>query len=339
MKPLFQGKNSNNGELERSSNRRGRRSLSSRIGRRDALPYDAAVALRLLVSAQDDPNGRSFQYDFDSDRAQILLGRRGGVDVLLPHAAVSLVHARIERRAGDGGGYQLIDDRSTNGTLLNGARIAPGQWCPIERGDQIAIGEFLLAVADAEGGEVSAGESSISIARRMVAEVMGVLGPGAEHPTLTVAQPGQGSPRDAQLAVAEVGRRYTIGRAPGCDLVLADPSVAPEHLLVRRDYRGVSVVDLGSPHGLYINDRYAAEERGLRDGDLLQVGKITLRFSDPAEVYLRRLAEVPTPDRGAGSAATESASPLRSRGEAAVIAVASLVALLAVAGLVYLWSS
>jgi len=288
------------------------------------------MSLRLLVSAQGDPERRVFRYDFDADRAQILLGRRGGVDVLLPHASVSLVHARIERR---GGGYALVDDRSTNGTWLNGARLEPGQPRALRQGDKIAIGEFALEVASAEGDDAPAGESSISIARRMVAEVLGVLGPGAAHPTLTVA--ASGPPR--ALAIAEVGRRYLIGRDAACDLVLDDPSVAPEHVRVRRDYRGVTACDLGSGFGLYVNDRFAAGERGLRDGDLLAVGKVQLRYADPAEVYLRRLEQVP-PDEKPLTA--ESPKPLaRPRRELWVVAAAAFVALCAAAGMLYLWLS
>ena len=69
--------------------------------------------------SSDSGSRRVFRYEFDADRAQILLGRRGGVDVLLPDARVSLVHARIERRKG---AYYLVDDGSTNGTRLNGDR-------------------------------------------------------------------------------------------------------------------------------------------------------------------------------------------------------------------------
>src|SRR5260370_3544478 len=130
------------------------------------------MSLRLLVSAHGDPQGRVFRYDFDADRAQILLGRRGGVDVLLPHASVSLVHARIDRR---GDGYQIVDDRSTNGTWLNGARLEAGQPRPLQQGDKVVIGEFVLEVAAMEGDDAPAGESSISIARRMVAAVLRVL--------------------------------------------------------------------------------------------------------------------------------------------------------------------
>jgi pSer/pThr/pTyr-binding forkhead associated (FHA) protein len=290
--------------------------------------------LRLLVSAQGDPRGRLFRYDFDPHRAQILLGRRGGVDVLLPHAAVSSVHARIERR---GDSYQLVDDRSTNGTYLNGARLEPGEKRPLAEGDKIGIGEFIVEVAAVEADDPPTGESSISIARRMVSEVLGVLGPGGEHPSLTVVQ---GASTGARLMIAEEGRRYLVGRAPSCDLAIDDAQVAPEHLRIKRDYRGVTACDLESPTGLYVNDQFAAGERALRDGDRLTLGKAVLRFEDPAEVYLKKLEQVPTPEEARPRGGAERrAPPARPRGELAVVGIALAVAAVAAAGLVYLWVS
>jgi pSer/pThr/pTyr-binding forkhead associated (FHA) protein len=295
------------------------------------------MSLRLLVSAHGDPQGRIFRYDFDADRAQILLGRRGGVDVLLPHASVSLVHARIDRK---GDGYQIVDDRSTNGTWHNGTRLEAGQPRALSQGDKVTIGEFVLEVAALEGDDQPAGESSISIARRMVAEVLGVLGPGDQHPTFTTVAV-EGQPARPMLAIAEVGRRYVIGRDPACDLVLDDPSVASEHVRVRRDYRGVTVADMGSGYGLYVNDRFTNGDRGLRDGDTLAIGKVQVRFTDPAELYLRRLEQVATPEEPSPHTAptVRAPKPRPNRSELWVVLVAAGIGLCAILGLLYLWLS
>jgi pSer/pThr/pTyr-binding forkhead associated (FHA) protein len=284
------------------------------------------MALRLLVSAQGDPERREFRYDFGADRAQILLGRRGGVDVLLPHPNVSMVHARIDRR---GDGYALLDERSTNGTFLNGARLDPGVARPLAAGDAITIGGFHLQVATIEAEAAFAGDSSISIARRMVAEVLGVLGPGGEDPSLQVTTPASG----ARLQLTQSGRDYFVGRDPSCDLRIDDGSLALRHARLRRDERGVTASDLSSPSGLYVNDRFVPREALLRDGDLLALGRVRLRFADPAEVYLRRLEQVPTPE---DQAPREPAPAPRRRGELTVVAVAAAVALAAAAGLLWL---
>ena len=142
------------------------------------------VPLRLEVSAIGDSGSRRvFRYEFDADRAQILLGRRGGVDVLLPDQRVSLVHARIERRKGE---YYLVDDGSTNGTRLNGAPVASGMRQPLREGDQIAIGEYALMVSLPPSSAEARPESSLSMARGMVRDLLERLGPGESQPSFRV---------------------------------------------------------------------------------------------------------------------------------------------------------
>jgi pSer/pThr/pTyr-binding forkhead associated (FHA) protein len=287
------------------------------------------VALRLDVTALDDPQARAFRYDFDSDRAQILLGRRGGVDVLLPHANVSLVHARIERRGED---YYLVDDGSSNGTRLNGAPIAAGQRALLHDGDRVAIGDFTIHVAVGEGERFGTVENSGTVARRMVREVLERLGPGETQPSLLVLD---GPQAGATLTLADPGRAYMLGRGDGSDLRLDDVDMWREHAALVRDDRGVTVRDLGATPQLTVNQKPVDGQRLLHDGDVLRLGSTSLRYSDPAEVYLRKLetsheatpspAEVPLID---------------ARRPELVLAVLGIVAaLVAAAGLLYvlLW--
>lgn len=64
-------------------------------------------------------------------------GRNGGIWTELntiPYVSGS--HGRIERRASD---WIIIDNGSTNGTFINGARIAPGVGTPLHKGDKVKI--------------------------------------------------------------------------------------------------------------------------------------------------------------------------------------------------------
>jgi len=286
------------------------------------------VPLRLQVTALDDPQARVFRYEFDSDRAQILLGRRGGVDVLLPNSKVSLVHARIERRAGD---YFLVDDGSTNGTRLNGALIANGQRHPLRDGDRIGIGGFSLQVAIAESDINWRAESSGSIARRMVREVLERLGPSESQPTLTVLD---GPQSGVVLQLGDAERTFVLGRASGSDLRLDDVDMWREHAALVRDAEGVTVRDVGASPALTVNGERVAGSRALRDGDVLRLGDTSLRYADPAEVYLRRLETPGTPDESEPAPARPAPAPRRGP-ELWVIAIGALVALAAAAGLVY----
>jgi pSer/pThr/pTyr-binding forkhead associated (FHA) protein len=308
------------------------------------------MTLRLQVSALDDPTGRVFRYEFDDDRAQILLGRRGGVDVLLPQPSVSLVHARIERR---GAGYYLVDENSTNGTRVNGVRISAGRRVPLAEGDRIAIADFTVQVSI--GGKLDwRAESSGSIARHMAREVLERLGPGDTLPSLVVLD---GPQTGVVLTLGELGRTYVVGRAGKGDLRLDDVDMWRERAALVRDAEGVTIRDLGATPPVLLNGQRLDGARLLHDGDVILLGGTSLRFRDPAEVYLRQLetaadeppaatAAPPAPPAPAASPPAESPSapitkkvtappPRRPRPELIIAVVAMAAAALAAVALVW----
>ena len=69
----------------------------------------------------------------------------------------------------------------------------------------------------------------------------------------------------------------TIGRMPGCDVVLADPGASRRHAEVRRRDGAIWVVDLGSTNGTRVNGA-AVREAPLADGDEVTIGTTALRF-------------------------------------------------------------
>ena len=64
-------------------------------------------------------------------------GRRGGIwPELSTCQYVSGSHGRI---VGQPGGWKIVDVGSTNGTFVNGRRLATGEECQLKRGDKIRI--------------------------------------------------------------------------------------------------------------------------------------------------------------------------------------------------------
>jgi len=288
------------------------------------------VPLRLEVSAIGDSGSRRvFRYEFDADRAQILLGRRGGVDVLLPDARVSLVHARIERRKG---AYYLVDDGSTNGTRLNGTVVATGMRQPLREGDRITIGDYALSVSipSSHIGEARP-ESSLSMARGMVRDLLERLGPGESQPSLRVLD---GPQTGVMLTLGDVGRTYILGRAAGNDLRLDDVDMWREHAALERDELGVTVRSAGT-HVVSVNGEAVTAARLLHDGDTVTLGATSMRYQDPAEVYLRKLEEEQPHDPPAASAPIVVSRPP----EMALVVLGAIAALVALGGILYvlLW--
>lgn len=68
------------------------------------------------------------------------------------------------------------------------------------------------------------------------------------------------------------GARVTVGRGPGCNLLLdRDPAVSRAHALLVMAGGVVQVQDAGSTHGTYVNGR-RVEQAVLRSGDCVQFG-------------------------------------------------------------------
>ncbi len=67
--------------------------------------------------------------------------------------------------------------------------------------------------------------------------------------------------------------RLLVGRSSNCQLVLEDSMVSRRHaeLLVTED--SVTVVDLGSVNGVYLNSRRVRENQRMKEGDRLQIGQ------------------------------------------------------------------
>ena len=88
---------------------------------------------RLLVLS-GELRGREF--DVTQDLMRIGKSRQCGV--VLPDESVSRIHAEVRR---EGDAYRVVDQGSTNGTFIGGARISDGFLRP---GDVLALGRVQL---------------------------------------------------------------------------------------------------------------------------------------------------------------------------------------------------
>jgi hypothetical protein len=106
------------------------------------------------------------------------------------------------------------------------------------------------------------------------AEDAGWSGVAIEGPTLAVRSGGGIS---GELFPLE-GERVTIGRSPKSHIFLDDVTVSRNHAEIRVGPGGVSLQDLGSLNGTYVNRRRIEVEEPLVDGDELQIGKFRLTY-------------------------------------------------------------
>ena len=96
--------------------------------------------VRITVTEKGGPIRR-----FEFDKGEITIGRVQGNDIILAKGNVSKRHARI---AAEDGKLVLQDLNSTNGTYVNGKRIAEAHT--LRSSDKIFIGDFVIAPEDNE---------------------------------------------------------------------------------------------------------------------------------------------------------------------------------------------
>jgi hypothetical protein len=75
--------------------------------------------------------------------------------------------------------------------------------------------------------------------------------------------------QNIELRVGTLG----VGRSSGCNIVLDDNLVSRRHAEIIVTDTTVSVRDLGSVNGVYINSRRINESMSVKDGDRIQIGQ------------------------------------------------------------------
>ncbi|HLL21299.1 MAG TPA: FHA domain-containing protein, partial [Kofleriaceae bacterium] len=171
---------------------------------------------------------------------QIRLGRDPAQnDILLTNPKVSRKHAVIERSVR--GGYSL-EVVGSGPTQLNGDQIAPvagrSTLHALSSGDRIDFGGIEVVVAEAQ------------------AKLIAVSG-GAAGKEISIDGPAR------------------VGSGRDCDLVLPDPGIAEEHLIIQSTPLGFRA-DARAP---VIFNGAPADSRVLSHGDELTIGSTIVRFA------------------------------------------------------------
>jgi pSer/pThr/pTyr-binding forkhead associated (FHA) protein len=163
----------------------------------------------------------------------------------------------------------VIEDLgAANGTWVNGTRIQTPHALGV--GDSVRLGETILLATDAHG---QVPDRSATRSR----------------PPST---PTSASPVEQNLELVDgvgVGRRIPLGMEVLIGRSVAEPGrvrddldVSRRHAVIRREPQGLTVEDLGSANGTYVNGRRIEGRCRLEPGDRLSVGRTTFAVSDLA---------------------------------------------------------
>jgi pSer/pThr/pTyr-binding forkhead associated (FHA) protein len=204
-----------------------------------------------------------------SVEADLLLGR------LAPEAAgrlggdpeISRRHARVSRTVDRH--LQIEDLGSANGTFVNNVRIDAPRT--LEVGDVIRLGRTVLEVTESSD---AVKESARPSAGAPEAESES---PSAEAELVLVVTAGSALGRRLSLRDPVVIGRGVTGEGDLRD----DLALSRRHARVARDPSGqLTVEDLGSANGTFVNGERVEGRRALNVGDSLRVGTTTLELTE-----------------------------------------------------------
>jgi pSer/pThr/pTyr-binding forkhead associated (FHA) protein len=75
---------------------------------------------------------------------------------------------------------------------------------------------------------------------------------------------------------------HRIGRSITADIQLEDPMISRKHAVIERSSEGIRVLDDRSLNGVFVNGERVELQRGLADGDEVQIGGFVLRLLLPS---------------------------------------------------------
>ena len=193
-------------------------------------------------------------------REEVTIGRTEGNTIRLTERNVSRHHARLLKRNGS---YIIEDLGSYNGVVVNGDRI--DAKLKLSAGDQLGIGDYDLEFQ--------------SDATRVVPPSTSTRPKSAPPPRLVVlGEPAAGAEFSLSKPVLRIGRDEDI------DIWINHKSISHEHAEVQVDDDKVTVFDLQSANGTFVNG-IRASRAILEAGDIVELGQVRFRFLPPQTAH------------------------------------------------------
>jgi len=226
------------------------------------------------------PRGTAFSVTIDSDRVSV--GRASTADVRVPFPTVSSRHLEIARQGAD---WAILDVGSTNGTVVDGAKLQPG--VPVVVSDELVADivdvrlefrvrqEFMDGFTLAETG---------TMVRQMVGDALDQQ----QADDLAFFEIFSGKGAGNRVALPDDIDQGWVGSAKDALLQLEDPAVAAHVFRVLPDGDGFAI-DVEDHARVQINGEAATGRCPLRSRDRIATGGTELIFFDPLEAYLDEL--------------------------------------------------
>jgi pSer/pThr/pTyr-binding forkhead associated (FHA) protein len=222
-----------------------------------ALPDDAFGAPTVQLPVLVEQSGREHVVR----PGENLIGREG--DIALADPRVSRRHAAL---ASENGAFFLSDLGSTNGTSVNGSKLAPNERKEVKEGDKLSFGglELQLSLPGQKSGNVTQAFASNKTAAISAP-------PRVEQPAARLTGSGHAFPLKPGT--------NTFGRRSENDVQITDPYVSGKHGIIEIGDDGIFLTDVGSTNGTLLNEAKLVPNMRTKisSEDVIRLGSLELR--------------------------------------------------------------
>lgn len=233
----------------------------------------------------------------------VSVGRQPGISLLIDEGTVSRRHAEISYANGQ---YILLDVGSSNGTFVNGTKLAAQNPYILQPNDTIRFGTqvkftYVQRVVDPKlkaamrdvtmiglpydprkdnaplGLPVLSMDGSLLLPGTKVPVPANIVATLKTSPALLVVKNSASAP---QVCLLHEGKRTMIGRDEENDIEILDVAVSRRHAEILPGPEGFYIRDLGSSNGVIVNQTTIDNPYLLSHGDRITIGGHVLYFVD-----------------------------------------------------------
>ncbi len=212
---------------------------------------------------------------FQSDKAEITIGRNIKNDLQIDNLAVSNFHARINHIQDK---YVIEDLNSTNGTYINDEKI---DKCELRDGDTASIGKhtltFMLEGGKREGREFCEleMEQTMMLDTEKQRELVQKAEPYfPEAPARLKVREGETGQNEYQLTA----RLNEIGKDERCQIRLTGMFAPKSLAYIVRDTKGYTLIPGDNASKLRLNGASIDKGTVLKNNDVIDAGKVKFGF-------------------------------------------------------------
>jgi pSer/pThr/pTyr-binding forkhead associated (FHA) protein len=229
------------------------------------------------------------KFQEEKEGTRFLIGRGSDCDVVLDRKTASSQHAVLEEK--DGIAF-VRDLGSTNGTFLNGDKLAEGRDHALANGDKVWLVQYTLEVilpeseAETKTDQIEAEPTSKAAPgtdKTLVVNPAGKGGVAGQAADLTALEHGQ--PR---LVVGSRGlrasynihqRETVIGRNNEvCDFTIPHDMLSKNHARINLGGGVFRITDLNSANGTYVDGQQVLRPTEITSNMVLRFGEISCLF-------------------------------------------------------------